>query len=82
MGKLFEEIMNHKHALITVIFIMLSVSIIFGVPISVIWALNCLFDLNIKYTWQTWLSVYIIWTFIAVTINKESSDKLTKDFWR
>lgn len=74
--------MNNKQAAITLAMIMFVTLFLFWIPLLIIWSMNSLFMLNIPYTWKTWLSVYVLWAVFSATVNKESSDKLAKDFWR
>ena len=62
---------------VTLFFLLLLITYIFVIPIIIIWALNNLFPLDIKYTWETWISVYILLTMINL-INKEPSESFKK----
>jgi hypothetical protein len=67
---------------VTLFFLMLIISYIFIIPIIIIWALNNLFPLDIKYTWETWLSVYILLTIINVIHKEEHYNESFKKLWR
>jgi hypothetical protein len=47
---------------------LLLIYIIFG-PILVIWSLNNLFILNIEYTFNNWLSCYILMSILSIIFH-------------
>jgi hypothetical protein len=67
---------------VTLFFLMLIIFYIFIIPVIIIWALNNLFPLDIKYTWETWLSVYILLTIINVIYKEEHYNESFKKLWR
>jgi hypothetical protein len=51
--------------------------IIFG-PILFMWSINTLFSLNILYTFNNWLAVYILLSILSIAVGgfqKSSADK-------
>lgn len=58
---------------------LLLIYIIFG-PILVIWSLNNLFILNIEYTFNNWLSCYILMSVLSIIFhNNGVSVKISDD---
>ena len=58
---------------------LLLIYIIFG-PILVIWSLNNLFILNIQYTFNNWLSCYILMSILSMIFhNNGVSVKIQDD---
>jgi 5-bromo-4-chloroindolyl phosphate hydrolysis protein len=57
--------------------LLLLLYIIFG-PILFMWSLNKIFSLNILYTFNNWLAVYIFLSILSISVNgfqKSSTDK-------
>lgn len=43
--------------------------IVFFTPFAAIWALNTLFNLNIDYTFKTWISAFVLTAIVSPTVN-------------
>ena len=50
---------------------LILIYIIFG-PFLVLWSLNNLFTLNIEYTFNNWLSCYILMAILGIIFNNTS----------
>lgn len=57
---------------------LLLIYIIFG-PILAIWSLNNLFILNIEYTFNNWLSCYILMAILSMIFNNSGVSVKVKD---
>lgn len=57
---------------------LLLIYIIFG-PILVIWSLNNLFILNIDYTFNNWLSCYILMSVLSIIFHNSGTSVKTRD---
>lgn len=75
--------MDNKDAIVTFIFVLFCVVVVFYVPLVGIWSINNLFNLDIPYNWKTWASFYILYVYAgALTAkNKDVEPKINK-FWR
>jgi len=58
--------------------ILILLYFIFG-PILFIWSLNTLFNMNILYTFNTWLASYIFLVVLNVAINPPSNIVQNRD---
>lgn len=75
--------MNNKEALVTFLLVMISASFIFLFPLIFIWSINNLFNLDVGYTWKTWVSTYILLVVFGAIIKdqKKQENLKTTDFW-
>ena len=75
--------MNNKEALVTFVMVMISASFIFLFPLIFIWSINNLFNLDVGYTWKTWISTYILLVVFGAIIKdqKKQENLKTTDFW-
>ena len=75
--------MNNKEALVTFVMVMISASFIFLFPLIFIWSINNLFNLDVGYTWKTWISTYILLVIFGAIIKdqKKQENLKTTDFW-
>ena len=48
--------------------LLILIYLIFG-PILFIWSLNMLFNMNILYTFDTWIASYVFLAILNITIN-------------
>lgn len=61
--------------------LILLLYIVFG-PLLLIWSLNTLFMLNILYTFNNWLAVYVLMSTLSITFGgfqKTSKDKYVNE---
>ncbi len=59
-----------KNIVIATLVIIAVLSLIFIAPFVVIWALNTLFPvLAIPFTWQTWLSVNVLFSVVKLSVK-------------
>lgn len=61
--------------------LLLMLYIVFG-PILFMWSLNTLFLLNISYTFNNWLAVYIFLSILSIAVGgfqKSSTDKYVNE---
>ena len=75
--------MNNKEALVTFVMVMISASFIFLFPLIFIWSINNLFNLDVGYTWKTWISTYILLVVFGTIVKdqKKQENIKTTDFW-
>lgn len=45
--------------------VLLVIAILVGFPAAFIWSLNTLFELEIEYTWKTWLAAMFLGSLFA-----------------
>jgi hypothetical protein len=62
-----------KNLLYVIIGIVIILTLMFAVPLALIWSLNVLFPvLAIPFTWKTWLAAFIILWAINPTVKIRS----------
>jgi hypothetical protein len=74
--------MKNKEVFITFTLFLICATLLFYMPLLIIWALNNLFNLDAPYNWKTWVSVYILFALVNSMISKNESCVKVKDFWR
>lgn len=75
--------MNNKDALVTLSVLLLSTTAVFLFPLIIIWSINNLFNLEIQYTWKTWVSVYVLLVVFGVIVKDQKKQETirTPDLW-
>jgi Gpi18-like mannosyltransferase len=75
--------MNNKDALVTLSIALISVTGIFFFPLLIIWSINNLSNLDVQYTWKTWISVYVLIVVFAAIMKEQKKQETirTPDLW-